>query len=46
MPVERDGPEEPAEFDDDTPLLLDEISPEEILGTMGSMGQKHEEGNQ
>lgn len=43
MPVERDGPEEPAEFDDDTPLLLDEISPEEILGTMG---QKHEEGKQ
>ena len=33
MPVERDGPEEPAEFDDDMPLLLDEISPEEILGT-------------
>ena len=43
MPVERDGPEEPAEFDDDTPLLLDEISPEEILGTTG---QKHEEGKQ
>lgn len=43
MPVERDGPEEPAEFDDDMPLLLDEISPEEILGTMG---QKHEEGKQ
>lgn len=43
MPVERDGPDEPAEFDDDMPLLLDEISPEEILGTMG---QKHEEGKQ
>ena len=46
MPVERGGTQEPAEFDDDMPLLLDEISPEEILGTMGSMGQKHEEGNQ
>lgn len=41
MPVDKGG--EPAEFDDDMPLLLDEISPEEIMGTMG---QKHEEGKQ
>lgn len=33
MPVERDGTQEPAEFDDDMPLLLDEISPEEIMGS-------------
>ncbi len=33
MPVERNGTQEPAEFDDDMPLLLDEISPEEIMGT-------------
>ena len=43
MPVERDGPGEPAEFDDDTSLLPDEISPEEILGTTGL---KDEEGKQ
>ncbi len=32
MPVERNGTQEPAEFDDDMPLLLDEISPDEIMG--------------
>lgn len=32
MPVDKGG--EPAEFDDDMPLLLDEISPEEILDSV------------